>query len=59
MQEELDRVIGTDGLITMDDRLRLPYTNAVINETQRLSNLIVQNILHKTTGNPTDVDGAL
>ncbi|KAH7696913.1 Protein CYP-33C11, partial [Aphelenchoides avenae] len=49
LHAELDRVVGSDRLITMDDRPSLPYTNAVIMEIQRLCNLLQQNLLHRTT----------
>ncbi|KAH7709457.1 CBN-CYP-33C9 protein [Aphelenchoides avenae] len=49
LHEELDAVIGSDRLVTMDDRSSLHYTNAVIMEAQRLCNLLPQNILHRTT----------
>ncbi|KAI6195869.1 Cytochrome P450-33C9 [Aphelenchoides besseyi] len=47
--EELDRVIGSDRIITTNDRANLPYCNALINEVLRISNLIPQNGWHKTT----------
>ena len=31
LHQELDSVIGSDRIITMDDRPRLNYTNAVVN----------------------------
>ena len=34
-QEEIDRVVGTSRLPTADDRERLPYVNAVVEEAQR------------------------
>ncbi|KAI6222259.1 Cytochrome P450-33C9 [Aphelenchoides besseyi] len=45
--EELDSVIGSDRLINMSDKANLPYCNAVINEIQRIANLVPQNVWHK------------
>ncbi|XP_078521528.1 cytochrome P450 2J2-like [Lissotriton helveticus] len=39
VQKELDAVLGEVETIQYEDRKRLPYTNAVIHEIQRLSNI--------------------
>ncbi|NXV19889.1 CP2J6 protein, partial [Cepphus grylle] len=41
VQKELDAVLGCSRLISYEDRKRLPYTNAVIHEIQRYSNIIL------------------
>uniref|UniRef100_A0A915E881 Cytochrome P450 n=1 Tax=Ditylenchus dipsaci TaxID=166011 RepID=A0A915E881_9BILA len=56
LYKELDTVIGADRLVNLSDRPHLPYTNAVVNEVQRLSNIVTQNLLHKTTKDVT-IDG--
>ncbi|KAI6240313.1 (pine wood nematode) hypothetical protein [Aphelenchoides fujianensis] len=49
MHEELDRVIGSDRLITMSDKTDLPYVQAVIMEVQRTANIVGQNVPRRTT----------
>ncbi|CAJ0589385.1 unnamed protein product [Cylicocyclus nassatus] len=49
IHEELDRKIGYPRLITIADRSSLHYMNAVINEVQRLANLLPLNVFHETT----------
>ena len=34
-QEEIDRVVGTDRMPTLDDRERLPYLDCLLKETLR------------------------
>ncbi|PAV89249.1 hypothetical protein WR25_08973 [Diploscapter pachys] len=52
MYEELDANIGGGRLITLNDKHKLSYISAVINETQRLANIVVNPFIHTTT---TDV----
>ncbi|KFQ63676.1 Cytochrome P450 2J2, partial [Pelecanus crispus] len=40
VQKELDAVLGPSQLICYEDRRELPYTNAVVHEVQRFSNII-------------------
>ncbi|XP_017280822.1 cytochrome P450 2K1 [Kryptolebias marmoratus] len=48
VQEELSRVVGTRQIQT-EDRKNLPYTDAVIHETQRLANILPISLLHATS----------
>ncbi|KAH0624275.1 hypothetical protein JD844_007963 [Phrynosoma platyrhinos] len=40
VQKEIDAVVAPDQMICYEDRKNLPYTNAVIHECQRFSNII-------------------
>ncbi|XP_068565335.1 cytochrome P450 2K1-like [Cebidichthys violaceus] len=48
VQEELNRVIGSRQ-VQAEDRKNLPFTNAVIHETQRLASIAPKSLPHKTT----------
>ncbi|NWR58156.1 CP2J6 protein, partial [Bucorvus abyssinicus] len=41
VQKELDAVVGSSHLISYEDRKKLPYTNAVVHEIQRYSNIFL------------------
>nr|XP_043905946.1 cytochrome P450 2K1-like [Solea senegalensis] len=52
VHEELRRVVGSRQ-IRVTDRKDLPYTDAVIHETQRLANIVPMAIPHKTSRDVT------
>ncbi|CAD5224519.1 unnamed protein product [Bursaphelenchus xylophilus] len=56
MQQELDAVIGSTRIIRNADRPDLPYTNAVIMESQRHCNLVAQNI-PRCLSEDVEIDG--
>lgn len=49
VQEELDSVVGRERLPTLDDMMNLPYTEATILETLRMSNIVPLATTHSPT----------
>ncbi len=49
VRQEIHSVVGKERSVEMADRTNMPYTNATLNEVQRLSNLLEMNELHSTT----------
>ncbi|XP_075880379.1 cytochrome P450 2K1-like [Nelusetta ayraudi] len=52
VQEELSSVVGSRE-VRVEDRKNLPYTDAVIHETQRLANVVPMSVPHKTSQDVT------
>ncbi|KAI5122656.1 hypothetical protein M0805_007918 [Coniferiporia weirii] len=48
-QEEIDNVIGTDRLPTLDDRQRLPYIDCILKEVFRLYPSVPTGLPHQST----------
>ncbi|KAM8967553.1 cytochrome P450 2D15-like [Pelodytes ibericus] len=48
VHEEIDKVIGSDRIPTVEDLLEMHYTNAVVHEVQRFGNILPMAIFHMT-----------
>ncbi|ALC45928.1 Cyp304a1, partial [Drosophila busckii] len=47
IQREIDEVVGSSRLPTLEDRVNLPYTEAAIRENMRLETLVPSSVPHK------------
>uniref|UniRef100_A0A914Z2A7 Cytochrome P450 n=1 Tax=Panagrolaimus superbus TaxID=310955 RepID=A0A914Z2A7_9BILA len=48
IHEEIDRVIGKEKNIVMEDQAKLPFFNACLQEVQRITVIVPVNLFHRT-----------
>lgn len=53
VQKEIDDVLGAHRCPSMEDRVHLPYTDAVLHEIQRYANLLPTSLPHATVNETT------
>ncbi len=46
IQNVVDQVVGTERKVSLDDRNKLPYTQAVLMESMRMASLVPNGLSH-------------